>query len=224
MTRTHSSLIVAAGVLGLALCVVWLGGQGGRPERAVSAKPAIEPTPRAEVETPPGARAEAQVEAPLEHSDKGVADPDRERSERMRGEIQRALAQRSPAGSGLSGAAGPAAQGPIEASELSEHNQKYLREQVKADLLPPVLDCYSSALAIDPTLSGTLALEFAVIGDPEIGGVVEYAEVDTEQSTLVSEFMAECVRESTMAMSFDAPPEGGRFALHYPLVFEPDDD
>ncbi|PRP91123.1 hypothetical protein ENSA5_58600 [Enhygromyxa salina] len=142
----------------------------------------------------------------------------------MRADIQRALAQREIATSSPSNSSAARREGPVDVTELSEQNRKYLRERVQEDLLPPMVDCYNTALSADPQLSGTLALQFAVIGDPEIGGLVEYAEVVSEESTLISEFMSECVRESTLAMTFEAPPEGGRFELNYPIVFEPDDE
>ena len=32
------------------------------------------------------------------------------------------------------------------------------------------------------------------------------------------------MRESMMAVSFDAPPEGGSVTVKYPIVFSPEDD
>jgi hypothetical protein len=225
---SRTSIILGIGLLMTSgFCAIWLLASRDAPHRTGSAESLVEPTPTTTIEAT-RARAEPALEAEVSppsveptRADKPA--PDREAANRMRTDIQRALARQPAVTSRPSDSAAPRPEGPVDVSELSEHNRKYLRERVQEDLLPPVVDCYSAALAADPKLSGTLALQFAVIGDPEIGGVVEYAEVIAEESTLISEFMAECVRESTLAMTFEAPPEGGRFELDYPLVFEPDD-
>lgn len=224
MNKLRSSLVIV-GLASILIGLAWRANVESDDSRS-AVEPLVEPTPpilepaRADVE-PTEARA-GQPEPETARS--APASAEREASDRMRAEIQRSLARRaSSPESGSSAPVGPRQDRPIEASELSEHNRAYLRDRVQKDLLPPVLDCYTAALKIDPTLGGKLALQFAVIGDPEIGGVVEYAEILEAESTLISPFMSECVRESTLAMTFDAPPEGGRFELHYPLEFEPDE-
>ena len=90
-------------------------------------------------------------------------------------------------------------------------------------LLPIAHDCYNSALRQDPKLAGTLFFDFTLIGVEEIGGVIEEAEIG-EESTLDSEFVRECLRESLMIVTFDPPPDGGRTKITYgPLTFEPDE-
>lgn len=217
-------IILGIGLLTIGLGAAWLLAPSDNPPPTAGAEPLVEPNPTTPLEPArsPSEPAPKAAEPPADPT--RPAAPDREATDRMRADIQRALARRTPTtASRPSAPAAARSDGPVDVSELSEHNREYLRERVRDDLLPPLLDCYNSALTVDPELAGTLVLQFAVIGDPEIGGVVEYAEIIAGESTLISEFMSECLRESAMAMTFDAPPEGGRFELHYPIEFEPDD-
>jgi hypothetical protein len=152
---------------------------------------------------------------------------DREASDRMRAQIQRSLDQ--PSGSPAPRSADPAGAGKdgeqADAPPVLDAN--YVRERIKEDLVPVAIECYESALADDPTLAGTLVVNFTILGDPEVGGVVDDATIADEGSTLANEFVRECIRESMMAVQFDAPPEGGRVEVTYPIKFapeEPDDD
>jgi hypothetical protein len=225
MNNVQRILIIAglgAVLIGLGVAY-WLNAADDETPR-VAVPPSPQPTSLASEST----RTKADAARPSLEPTR-PATPERDTSDRMRAQIQRSLAARTDVPTrSLDFSRPPRPEpnqdGPIEASELSEHNQAYLRERVKSDLVPAVLDCYTSALAIDPKLAGKVALQFAVIGDPEIGGVVEYAEILEAESTLVSPFLSECVRESTLAMTFDAPPEGGRFELNYPIEFSADDE
>ncbi len=144
---------------------------------------------------------------------------DSETSARKRSQIQQALADRS--GSPASRSADPAG-APANDDEDSEPpalDAEYIRARIKEDLLPVAIECYESALADDPKLAGKLVMNFTILGDPEVGGVVDEAAVDADQSTLANEFVRECMRESLMAISFDAPPEGGQVEVTYPFEF-----
>jgi hypothetical protein len=110
----------------------------------------------------------------------------------------------------------------VAAKLLPTLDREYIRGAIKEQLVPVAIDCYNTVLTQhDPKAGGELILKFTIIGDEEIGGVVEAAEVD-EESTLDSEFLRECLRESVMAVTFEPPPDGGRVEVTYPLTFEPD--
>jgi hypothetical protein len=149
---------------------------------------------------------------------------DREASDRMRTQIEQSLAQRT--GSPAPRASDPASPrgDSAPAAEAPTLDREYIRERIKEDLLPVAIECYESALADEPELGGKLVMHFAILGEPEVGGVVDDAVIVEDQSTLANEFLRECMRESMMAVNFDAPPDGGRVEVTYPFEFEPGED
>lgn len=182
----------------------------------------IEPAPREAHQpepAPPRSTAAAPPPTPLATKPASERKLDRDASDRVREQIQQSFAQRS---SVAARPADPASE--REDDEVPELDREYIRERIKEDLLPVAIDCYESALADDPKLGGKLVMKFAILGEPEVGGVVDEATIDDEQSTLANEFMRECMRESLMAVSFDAPPDGGRVEVTYPFVFEPGEE
>ncbi|HEY6461398.1 MAG TPA: AgmX/PglI C-terminal domain-containing protein [Polyangiaceae bacterium] len=98
----------------------------------------------------------------------------------------------------------------------------YIQKRVRDDLFPLAKDCYTTALEKNPKLAGTLAVYFKVIGDRKVGGVVDEVKI-LGDTTLDDAAMEDCVRESMMSVTFDAPPEDGALTVVYPLVFSPDD-
>lgn len=145
----------------------------------------------------------------------------RETSNRMRGEILAALALRSR--EGVSARAGDPAHAPDEpAQDQPALDKDYIRERIREDLIPVAVECYESVLEDEPEAGGKIVMKFAILGDPEVGGVVDEATVDPEQTTFANAALHECMRESLMAVNFEAPPEGGRVDVTYPFEFAPD--
>ena len=107
---------------------------------------------------------------------------------------------------------------PTQIGRLPELDKEYIRSAIKEQLVPVAVDCYNSALQDDPELGGRLVLDFVIVGAEDVGGVVEESEIN-EESDLDSPFLRECLRESMMAVTFDAPPGGGRVEVTYPLDF-----
>ncbi|MFV8749629.1 AgmX/PglI C-terminal domain-containing protein [Nannocystaceae bacterium ST9] len=215
---TRDRLLVGLGLALLGLGVIAFVLLGGSDEGSAPKAAASEPT-SAPADDAPARRASPDPEP-------AVAKPkpklDRAASDRMREQIQRSLDSRSEAvGSRSAAPAGGRADEGELADEPPPLDADYIRERIREDLLPVAVECYESALVDNPELAGELVVNFAILGDPEVGGVVDEVEVGDE-STLASEFVRECVRESMMAVNFDAPPEGGRVDVTYPLAFAPD--
>lgn len=102
-----------------------------------------------------------------------------------------------------------------------ELSKDYIRDQVRA-LLPLLTECYTNALEKDPKIAGKLVVNFAIGGEPDVGGIVEESEVDVQASSITDAGMIECVRETMYGAEFIAPPEGGRVVVHYPFEFSND--
>ncbi|HEY1692080.1 MAG TPA: AgmX/PglI C-terminal domain-containing protein [Polyangiaceae bacterium] len=164
---------------------------------------------------------------------------DRAKADAMRARIRALLAQAvAEAGAAAPSAARPSASAAPSASfalpfptmpqipDLDGGGTKvdpdYIRKRVREDLFPLAKDCYATALEKNPKLAGKLAVYFKVIGDRKVGGVVDEVKI-LGDTTLDDAAMQDCVRESMMSVSFDAPPEDGALTVVYPIDFSPDD-
>jgi hypothetical protein len=100
--------------------------------------------------------------------------------------------------------------------------KNYIRDRVHDDYFPLAKSCYENALAKTPDLSGRLVMKLKIVGDKRVGGVVDSVETDPE-TTMHDDAFLTCLKESMMAVSFDAPPNGGAVTVDYPIEFSPDD-
>ena len=109
-----------------------------------------------------------------------------------------------------SGSTGPLAAGGID--------KAYIRAQM-AELLPVFRECYDLSLARNPDLEGRIAVDFTIVGEPDVGGLVESSEYNAQESTIVEPHLVECVRESVYTLEFPPPQDGGTITVTYPLEF-----
>jgi hypothetical protein len=111
---------------------------------------------------------------------------------------------------------------PLPPESWTSLPEEYVRGILHAQLIPAVESCYEDIA--DAGLSGVVTLKVAVIGDEEIGGVVDSIEINQEQTTIKGEFI-ECVRASAYEMEFE-PPEAGQSMVEFEfsLEFHADDE
>ena len=102
----------------------------------------------------------------------------------------------------------------------SDPDKEYVREAVRG-LLPMIVDCYKDALDTQPTLAGTLVVNFTIEGEPGIGGLVTESTIDAEDSEIKDPAMGQCVQETMFALEIDPPSSGGVVKVTYPFRFEP---
>jgi rRNA maturation protein Nop10 len=174
-------------------------------------------TPEPSVEAP--ASSEAWHSTPAHDAARKARD---EKRAEILAAIQRRRAASAPL---LQKAAASASTAAAEDEPPRGHYEaSYIRQVFREDMFPIMKQCYDSALKRRPTLGGKLVLKFAIVGDPQVGGVVEDAEFAGE-SDLQDDEMQTCVRESLLALTFDKPPEGGgKVTVTYPILFSPDDE
>lgn len=165
---------------------------------------------------------------PVANAKASAAKPVRPRSTksitaREREDVQRRLAD-ALAKRRTSRAADSAPKEDAEAERPAEAfgslDKDYIREVVTEDLLPIAVECYDSALQDDPELGGDLMLQFSIVGDASVGGIVEEVSL-AEGSTLQHPGLAECMTESTASLLFDPPEDGGKVVVTYPFKFAP---
>ena len=88
------------------------------------------------------------------------------------------------------------------------------------EVSPLVAECYELALDTNPALSGKLTVDFTIIGEPDIGTIVEQAELESDDGMTDDADFTECVRETILSLEMPAPPSGGgKVQVRYPFIF-----
>ncbi|MET0594086.1 MAG: AgmX/PglI C-terminal domain-containing protein [Polyangiaceae bacterium] len=105
------------------------------------------------------------------------------------------------------------------------HNlsREYLEQRIREDFYPMAIACYEAALADTPTLAGKVVVDFMIVGDTKVGGIVDQAKIN-DRTTIADTKMTDCLRESMLSMVFAAPDNDGWVTVTYPFVFAPDGD
>jgi hypothetical protein len=230
--RTWRRLVIAAVALGTVLLFYrWWQTASSRAERRPRNEPGSDET--ADPATAGDRQGTGRGEGDRD-PDKGHDVPllDRQRADRMREQIRALLAE---AGTLLPRSAPSETSQPAPSASPfptmplipddaggTKVDPKYIQDRVRSDLFPLAKECYTTALEKNPKLAGKLSVYFRVIGDHKVGGVVDEVKL-LGDTTLDDPGMQTCVKESMMAVSFDAPPEDGALTVVYPILFSPDE-
>ncbi|MEM6993189.1 MAG: AgmX/PglI C-terminal domain-containing protein [Myxococcota bacterium] len=193
VSNEHGSVKVAAGQRAVATDV-----SSPRTERAKAVEETVAAAPAVAAPAEPGTPARARRDAALT-------------------KIRAALASRPATPS--------SGHGDEEEASLPKGTltKDYIRERVREDLIPLARDCYNDVLADDPDFAGKLVLDFDVLGDETVGGIVDGV-VPGEGSNIEHPGFVECMSESMMSVVFEAPEGGGQVHISYPFTFEPAED
>lgn len=81
----------------------------------------------------------------------------------------------------------------------------YVARTMRDQFLPLATECYEALLLTHPRAGGQVALEFSVLGDPAVGGVVVDVALG-KGTTLTNDEFRTCMSESMYSVVFDAPP------------------
>jgi hypothetical protein len=223
----HRYLVKKAPWIGLASLLVTLAvvvfmrrsdtPSTGDDAREVSTERSVESTPRSRVESKPRAdvshdanKARELREAILRAlaADAGPAPRDNTAAPTLEGSHQRTArgtpSEDNPTDGGLAGYA------------------KSIQARVREDLLPMAGSCYEILLAKRADAGGTIMVEFEIIHDETLGGVVNEPLIG-DGGTLRDDELSTCIRESLSNISFEAPPGKGRVTIKYPLTLAPED-
>lgn len=226
------NIAVATVLLLLLLTGAWLVLGGEAPRAAGPA----ETGPRAQVVAVEGASPQAEEPAEARRAPHRASRAEREALRRRildamegrggAGEEPRPGAQEDAAEAEArrrkSSAAGPAEEAPTPGGLIDRGGKHgYLLKVMNEDLMPLVDECYALVRASKPDLKGNLKLDVELIGDQELGGVIESIE-RRHDSELTDPALDECVRESMFSITLPPPPAGGRDAISLDLRLEPE--
>ena len=99
-------------------------------------------------------------------------------------------------------------------------NHGYLSRVLSRDLMPLVDECHALVREEHPELAGMLVLDLEILGDEDIGGVVNTLEPG-QGNEIAEPALLECVRESLLATTLPPPEQGGRDAVSLSMRFDP---
>jgi hypothetical protein len=120
-------------------------------------------------------------------------------------------------GTGPGSAAPGESRGNRETNDLKEFG-RFIQQAINEDFLPMARACAMELHARDPKARGSATIDFKLIGDKKIGGIVDSADVDASKSTLHDAKFETCIRESLYGVYFDPPPAGGEATLNFPIT------
>lgn len=106
--------------------------------------------------------------------------------------------------------------------DRSDGKLSNLIETINEDLMPLADECYEQARETDPDLTGMLDINFQVIADEDIGGLVDAVDLGQENE-IENQDLVECVRETILSTIFPSPNETGEQGVRLTLRFNPDE-
>lgn len=205
---------------------------------AVAAYFLLRPTPRPAATTPPAGSEIPQVPASaLETAgpvatavaDAGAAaapqmpELDRARADAIRARLKALYGVTDQAGKRADPRAGGEFPVMAQNDPSPDALKNYIHDRIHDDYFPLAKSCYENALVKSPKLAGKLVMSFKIVGDRRVGGVVDSADVDPETTMKDDDEFVTCMKESMMAVSFDAPPDDKPITVKYPISFSPGD-
>ncbi len=101
-------------------------------------------------------------------------------------------------------------------------NHAYLSRVLTQDLMPLVDECEALAREKHPDLAGMLVLDVEILGDEDIGGVIDSLTLAPNNQIADPELL-ECVRESLLSTTLPPPDQNGRDAISLSLRLGPDE-
>ena len=142
--------------------------------------------------------------------------------DRMRERIYQAFGKPAPEEPAPS-ATGHAPYAPMPELDGGQIDPAYIRGVIHDDYFPLAQSCYLDLVNRAPDAGGRLSFDFTIVGNPQIGGIVERVDL-ADGSTIDDPAMVTCMRESMLSMTFAPPPNGGSVTVRYPIDFSPVDD
>lgn len=111
---------------------------------------------------------------------------------------------------------------PMPTDDSGSVDPAYIQSVMRDDFFPMVNGCYEDFLRKRPDAGGSAELWFEIVGDENLGGIVESAFVDAG-GALDDDSFRTCFRESLLSVSFRPPPHGGTITVGYPIILAPDE-
>lgn len=80
-------------------------------------------------------------------------------------------------------------------------------------------ECYDLGRAEDSNLAGDIKIQFTLVGEPGIGGLLERVEIVDADTTITQQTIRDCFTEQLYALELDPPPDGVTVTRELSLQF-----
>ncbi len=109
----------------------------------------------------------------------------------------------------------------LRPEQLPAFEADYIRDVIRDQLVPSARACYNEILLVeDPEYAGSIVLNFTIVTDEDIGGVVDEVKLGEETDIDDARFL-ECMQNAMYETLFPPPEEGGEIKVSYPMNFLP---
>jgi RNA polymerase sigma factor (sigma-70 family) len=205
-----NKLIFGAATLAVAGGALWYGlASRDAPTATVAAVPT--PPPGAWAPPPLATAPDAAPSPRVRTGARKLANAsERERMLQSIRQAQSRATRRMAAGGGGGGGGG---------GTEGDPDVEFIRSSVR-ELIPFITECYETALETQPTLAGSVVVNFTIEGTPDTGGLVTESEID-DKSEIKDPAFHECMRETMFALEIAPPSNGGTVKVTYPFAFRP---
>jgi len=68
--------------------------------------------------------------------------------------------------------------------------------------------CYDLGLAEDANLAGAVTIRFTLVGEPNVGGLLERVEIVDADTTITQQTIRNCLTQQLYVLELDPPPDG----------------
>jgi hypothetical protein len=68
--------------------------------------------------------------------------------------------------------------------------------------------CYDLGLAEDANLAGSITILFTLVGEPDVGALLERVEIVDADTTITQQTIRDCFTQQLYALELDPPPDG----------------
>lgn len=68
--------------------------------------------------------------------------------------------------------------------------------------------CEDLGRAEDPALAGSIEVQFTLVGEPNVGGVIERVEIVDQDTSITQQTIRDCITQQLYALELDPPPDG----------------
>ncbi len=101
---------------------------------------------------------------------------------------------------------------------LGRLDPQYIQDRVRNEFFPLARKCYGDMSERIADAGGRVVLAFDIVGNKNIGGIVEQVDV-LNKSTLRDPAFIDCMRQSFLSVRFPPPEGGGMVTVEYPIEF-----
>nr|MBA2543441.1 hypothetical protein [Deltaproteobacteria bacterium] len=99
-------------------------------------------------------------------------------------------------------------------------NKEEIRAGVRA-VIPLLAECYDAAQARLPIKDGKIVVQMHLTGEPDVGTVIETAEIGGDAHFTADAELVECFQQTMLSVELPPIEGGGTIDVTYPITFAP---